>query len=321
VDASHPTHTINDEPTPEFESRCMTIVNEWQAGNLPFTDASDQLGTLKDEAEKANHLPNEARAEFLLGYLQHYRGSLDASIHHYERARLLFERAGNRARMARCDINLGESYRHKGDFNHARRLFRQAHDIAVELNLLDTKTFAMANEAQILLRMGQYQAARDLLQEAYQLSQQWPPDSRTLPVLLCEIHHGLAVIQLNDGQPQAAWSHATRALEIAQSHQNPLHMGYANRTAGEVLTMLEAPPGDGFSADPDLYFQAANQAFRGIAAEGEVARTLYVHGKSLARRGRRVTSARKLQQAMDIFTRLGMIDDAARAAEAQLEVL
>jgi hypothetical protein len=169
--------------------------------------------------------------------------------------------------------------------------------------------------------MGQYQAARDLLDEAYQLSQEWPPDARTLPVLLCEIHHGLAVIQLNDGQPQAAWSHATRALEIAQTHQNPLHIGYANRTAGEVLTMLEAPPGDGFSDDPDLYFQAANQAFRGIAAEGEVARTLYAHGKSLARRGRRITSARKLQQAMDIFTRLGMIDDAARAAEAQLEVL
>jgi tetratricopeptide (TPR) repeat protein len=299
----------------------MTIVNQWQAGDLPFVEASDQLDALRDEAEKATHLPNEARAEFLLGYLHHYRGNLDASIHHYERARLLFERVGNRARVARCDINLGESYRYKGEFNRARRLFRQAHDIAVELNILDTKTVAMANEAQILLRMGQYQAARDLLEEAYQLSQQWPPDSSALPALLCEIHHGLAVIQLNDGQPQAAWSHATRALEIAQTHQNPLHVGYANRTAGEVLTALDSLPGDGWSGDADLYFQAANLAFRGIHAEGEVARTLYAHGKSLARRGRRVTSARKLQQAMDIFTRLGMIDDAARAAEAQLEVL
>jgi tetratricopeptide (TPR) repeat protein len=314
-------HLPDSEPTPEFEARCLAIVNQWQAGDLPFPEAKSQLDALKGEAENANYLPNEARAEYLLGYLQHYRGSLDASIHHYERARLLFERVGNRAWVARCDINLGESYRYKGDFNHARRLFRQAHDIAVELNILDTKTVAMANEAQILLTMGQYQAARPSLEEAYQLSQQWPPDSRALPALLCEIHHGLAVIHLSDGQPQAAWSHATRALQIAQTHQGPLHVGYANRTAGEVLTALEAPPGDGFSDDPDLYFQAANSAFRSINAEGEVARTLYAHGKSLARRGKRITSARKLQQAMDIFTRLGMIDDAAKAAEAQLEVL
>jgi tetratricopeptide (TPR) repeat protein len=321
MDRSQSSPTLQAEPALEFESRCLTIVNQWQAGSLPFVEASNQLGTLKEEAEKANHLPNEARAEFLLGYLQHYRGNLDVSIHHYERARLLFERAGNQAQVACCDIHLGESYRYKGDFNRARRLLRQAHDLAIELNVLDTRTAAMASEAQILLRMGQYQAARDLLEEAYQLSQEWPPDSPALPGLLCEIHHGLAVIHLSDGQPQAAWSHATRALEIAQTHQNPLHVGYANRTAGEVLTMLEAPPGNGFSGDPNFYFQAANLAFRSIHAEGEVARTLYAHGKSLARRGKRVTSARKLQQAMDIFTRLGMIDDAARAAEAQLEVL
>lgn len=35
----------------------------------------------------------------------------------------------------------------------------------------------------------------------------------------------------------------------------------------------------------------------------------------------KMAAARKLQLAMIIFTRLGMVDDAARAAEMQLEVL
>jgi tetratricopeptide (TPR) repeat protein len=321
MDSSHAPTTLDMEPTAAFEGRCLAVVNHWQAGSLPFEDASAQLEALKTEAEASTHVANQARAAYLLGYMAHYRGSLDASIHHYEQARRLFESVGNRARVARCDINLGESYRFKGDFNQARRLFRQAREIAAELNVLDTRTVALANGAQIMLTMGQYPAAREAFEEAYQLSQEWPPDSPALPALLCEIHHGLAVIHLHDGQSQAAWSHAARALEIAQKHQGPLHVGFANRTAGEVLTLLETPPGDGRPDDPDVYFHTANESFRGINAEGEVARTLYAHGRSLARRGKRITAARKLQQAMDIFTRLGMIDDAARAAEAQLEVL
>ena len=57
------------------------------------------------------------------------------------------------------------------------------------------------------------------------------------------------------------------------------------------------------------------------AAEGELAKTMYEHGRSLMRRDKKMPAARKLQQAMVIFTRLGMVDDAAKAAEAQLMVL
>ncbi len=48
---------------------------------------------------------------------------------------------------------------------------------------------------------------------------------------------------------------------------------------------------------------------------------MLAHARCLAGHGRRTTAARKLQQAMIIFTRLGMTDDAAQAAEAQLQVI
>ena len=38
-------------------------------------------------------------------------------------------------------------------------------------------------------------------------------------------------------------------------------------------------------------------------------------------RGKKVAAARKLQQAVIIFTKLGMVDDAAKAAEAQMKAL
>jgi hypothetical protein len=141
--------------------------------------------------------------------------------------------------------------------------------------------------------------------------------------MLCEVYHGLAVIFLNDGDVHAAWKKAKLALRTARTINQPLAVGQASRTMGEVLTTLEAPPedvGGEFSVDPDEHFKASVAAFEELDSEGEVARTLHAHARSLAKRGKRVPAARKLQQAMLVFARLGMVDDAAKAAEAQAEI-
>lgn len=109
---------------------------------------------------------------------------------------------------------------------------------------------------------------------------------------------------------------------MAQDSPHAFEKGYANRALAEIISVNPVPPMDKrFVNDPNVYFQAANDAFLEIHAEGEVARTIYAHALSLLRAGRQMMAARKLQLAMIIFTRLGMVDDAARAAETQLEVL
>lgn len=309
------------EPTPEFYAHSMSIMNRWQSGALPFAEVERQLSDLYKEASADNHLANQGRIEQILGVIQSYRGNLNISIHHYERARAFFAQVNNRLRIAICDLNLGEVYRYKGDFNRARSLYEKSYEASKILGNIENQAFAIANKGQMLLSMGQLAAAKVDLQESYQLTLLFAPESDERTSLQCEIHHALTLLYLLQDQTDAAWDEAKQAYAIAAAVSQPLEKGFANRAVAEVVTAIDTTPGEGFSHDADQYYQAANEAFYEINAEGEMARTMFAHAKSLARRGRRMTAARKLQRAMILFTQLGMIDDAAKAAEAQLEVL
>lgn len=316
------TSTIADiEPTPEFNARCLAIVQEWQRGSLPYADACTQLTVLGREASASHHLVNQGRVEQLFGYMKSYRGELNAAIHHYERARALYNQAGNQRRVGTCDLNMGEAYRYKGNFKRARELYEKAYEAFKQVGDHEGEALAIGNKGQMLLSMGQLDSARADLEEGYRIAVSLPADEFfERNSILCETHHALALLHLANGDLETAWAETQRAYQIAQTTGEPLETGFANRAVAEVLTAGYSPS-NGFSSNPDIYYQLASEAFSAIHAEGEIARTMFAQAKSLARRGRRMTAARKLQLAMGIFTHLGMVDDAAKAAEAQLEVL
>jgi tetratricopeptide (TPR) repeat protein len=309
------------EPTPEFNQKCMDVVQRWQAGDLPFKEAVALLTGYTRDAIDEGHAANQGRSEHIMGYIQHYRGNLNTSIRHYERALALYRKVGNRDRAAIIELNQGENYRFKGDFQRARRLYRAAYETASELNNIQVKTIAVVNEGLVLLVMNKHDSAQEAFEEGLELAGNWADRLDQRPGTLCEIHYGMAVIHMNEGDHEAAWKDALKSLAAAKESGQPFQLGFANRTLGEVVTMLKDAPDGDFSSDPDTYFRAAINAFQEINAEAELARTMFAQAKSLAIRGRRTTAARKLQQVMIIFTRLGMVDDAARAAEAQLAVL
>ncbi len=308
------------EPTPEFNQRCLDIIQRWSSGGLPYEEANQALVELGREAAGADRPVDQGRVEQLLGYMLGYRGRLNDAIYHYERARALYAHVNNQRRMAICDLNLGEAYRFKGDFNRARSLFDRASVTFSQVADLESQAMAIGNRGQMLFSLGQIEAARADLLESRRLALQIPPDSLDRSGLLCEIHHALALLYLRSGDPESARREALAAYQIAQEVPQPLERGFANRAIAELLTAGTALDNN-FAHDPDHYYQAANEAFMEIHAEGEMARTMFMQARSLARRGRRMTAARKLQLAMGIFSRLGMVDDAARAAEAQLEVI
>ncbi len=313
-----------NEPTPEFNQRCMDVLRQWEQGEATFDGAIGQLTKLSRDAEKNSQDINQGRAEQLLAYVHHYRGNLDASIHHNERARALYHRGGNLRRVGIIDLNQGENYRFKGDFARALRLYQSVQRIAEQFNDVGSLTMATVNEGLVLVTLGQNTEARRVLARGLALSSQHPQDSetnrQTYYRLLCEVHHGTAVISLRENEPQAAWEEAARALKLAETTGDPILRGYANRTIGDVLTALGSAPQPGYSDDPDDYFRAALEAFKLLNAEAEIARTMFAQAVSLAKRGRRTTAARKLQHVMLEFSRLGMLDDVARTAEAQLEL-
>lgn len=313
------------EPTPEFERDCMGVIQQWEASTLSFQEAIEKLAALQKQAIADEHLVNQGRTEQLLGYLYHYRGNLDDSIYHNERARSLYNRANNIRRVGIIDLNQGENYRFKGDYNRALTLYQSARRIAQELDDLRSQLSALVNEGLALIALEHYPAALQTFLQALALSEQLPPAEsdarkRTEGRLLCEIHHGLAMINLYEGKVLEAVSEAEKALDLANTTGDPILRGFANRTMGEALTEinLSQPAGN---HDPDVYFREAIEAFKTLNAEAELARTMYVQAKSLAKRGRKSTAVRILQQVMIIFSRLGMVDDAARTAETQLALI
>lgn len=309
------------EPTPEFNQSCLDVINRWQGGELPYEAAAEELSALGQQAVDDNHLTHQGRVEQLFGFMQGYRGNLNVSIHHFERARAFYMQVGNKKRIATCDLNIGETYRYKGDFNRARALFDKAYLSAHEIGDVSNESLALGNRGQMLLSMGNLDAAQADLQASGQLVRQLPFNSEERTTLLCELYHGMVQIYLNKEYLPEAWEEAMKGYRIAQAVSRPLERGFSNRAIAEVITAMGTAPDPDFADDPDVYYQAANDAFREINIEGEMARTMFVQAKSLAKRGRRMTAARKLQLAMVIFTRLGMVDDAAKAAEAQLDIL
>ena len=289
---------------------------------MPYPEARQLLSTLAQDAFQRGHLADQGRVEQVIGYMEVVRGNLNVSIHHFERARAAYNQVKNTVRAAICDMNIGESYRNKGDFKRALALYGKAYEAFKAENDIENQAFALSYRGQAWLSMKRLDAAQTDLVAGLAMAEQIPEGAVDRTILLCEVNLALTRLYIQRERYGMAWESAVRAYEVAQTEPQAFEKGYSNRALAEIISVAGVPPLDKrFVNDANIYFQAANDAFLEIHAEGEVARTMFAHAQSLARAGRKMAAARKLQLAMIIFTRLGMVDDAARAAETQLEVL
>jgi len=324
---------IAQEPEPAFKERCDAVYAGWHNGSMTFKAAVDTLLELENGQVASAQYANQGIVENMIGMMYGYRGDLDFSVRHFARARDLFERASNRAQIVRAIMNLGESYRQKGDFPRARQFFRTAYDQSTAINEHGTAAYAAANEGHLQLSMNQLDSAKERFEKAIELVAHEPKEE-TRCELISDCRQGLATYYLRVNEKTAAWRCALESLQLSQNARQPFMLGFAYRTMGEVLTAVGYTPNgtprilpahqDDAAAtnehlgDPDAYFQLAVDAFSEIKAEGELARTVFMQGQSLMARGQRITASRKFHQAMLMFTKLGMRDDANKAAQAQM---
>lgn len=309
-------------PTPELREQTRNLTKQWQTGKMPFHQVLASLNALREETRASGHRANQAAVETSLGFVQGYRGNLTISIEHYDRARNLHKWIGNDRNVMIADLNMGVNYRLKGDFNRALTLYHSVQEQATKLEAHAVKAMSLSNEALIQLRLERQEETFSVLEQLMALSDtHYQSEDQNWPIILCEGCYGLTQAHVHWGDKQAAWETAMRSWEIAKTVDQPIYYGYSNRTVAIVIDALETVPSPDFKTDPDTYFAASVKAFKGIKAEAELAQTMFAHALSLGRRGMRTTAARKLQQSLVIFTRLGMVDDAARAAEAQLTMM
>lgn len=314
-----------------FRGKYNMISQAWNRGEIDFAMAVSNMEALRAEARSLENPDLQQGAlEMALGILYGYRSDYDASVTQFERARELFAKAGAEREIIRCELNIGETYRLRGNFTRARSSFHQAYENAQRLGIRSVSAIALGNEGQVWLAMGSPDRARFVIEKALRIAENpWSEDGKEESESLrsarqgfkCEAHSVLSAVLLSLGLPERAWQEAKHAHEVASSLDQWLRTGFANRALGGVLTVLDGVPladVDRFVADPDHYYQCSLDAFKVGKSEGEYAKTLYDYGKSLVQRKRLRSAGQKFQQAMVIFTRLGMTHDAALAAEAQL---
>jgi tetratricopeptide (TPR) repeat protein len=316
---------VQQEPEPEFNDRCIQLLRMWDAAKVSSRELLHRLGELAKEATESGHVANQGRVEHLMGYVHHYLGNYNTSIMHYEKSRRYYVRAGNRRRIATIDLNQGENYRLKGEFSRARTLYRASYDTSSAMDDHPMMSFALTNEGLVLVSVKDYTNAREMLEQAYDLSIEWDgkiynDDVEEAASLRTEIFLGLAEIDLAEDNAASAWKNAIESLRNAQAVDEPRAIGMAYRLLGDVLTTLKKPHDETMSNNPDDYYRQAMEHFKQVQAEGEIGRTVFAHARSLAARKNRLRAAQLFREAMVIFTRLGMTHDAVRAAEAQLKV-
>lgn len=318
----------NPNPMPDieeaFRARANQISDSWQANKLSFQDALKQLESLRQEAITTGNRINEGGIYNTLGIIYGYRSNYDESINQFTKARDIYEKEGVKRRVATCDLNLGETYRLRSNYTKARQYFHSAYEAAKSIGIPDLQCVALTNEAQMWFSLKSYDKAKKSLEEALHIATHlWQTsnerdETRRLDNL-CEVHYAFVYVYLQENNNEKAWEDALAALEIAKKIERSVRFGYANRALGDVVTALGNAP-EGYSNDPDEYYQAALEAFRQVKAEADVGKTLFAQGQSYAKRGKSRSAGQKLQQAMVIFTKLGMTEDAAKAAEAQMSL-
>jgi tetratricopeptide (TPR) repeat protein len=310
-----------ENPTPKFVEKCRNALDRWEEGAMSIRETILILNQCSQEAMITHHLANQGYVEHILGYIEHTRGNLESSIQHYKQARALFVHINNQRFRARMELNLGENYRFQGDFDQALELYQNVYMITEQVGDLRIQTFSVVNKGTALFELGENNNAYQAFEEGLALIEQWQQHFEQKNKILGETHYGMALIHMRRDDPDAAWEHLHKCLQAAEARNQPWTRGYAHRLAGILVSEIDPLPDSTLSPNPDDHFQQAMDAFKEINAEAELARTIYAQARSLGQREERLQAARKFQQAMLIFNRLGMINDAALAAEAQLNLI
>lgn len=322
--------TPDSSVSPAVQTETAALISKWEEGQLPYDAVVARFEALTAEAIAAK-LPNDqGQIEYRWAMIDGYRGSYDTSIKHFENARDLFIVGGMRRRVIACHLNIGETYRLKGNFTRARQYFRIGYEAALELGHREMQVTCRINEAQMLVSLGYMEQAEAILLECYTLAQEpFPYEADRNPERvergrlshIVDITKSLTTIYASRRQADEAWRYAQECHKIAYNLSVTLVMGFGDRAMGEALSLNPSQVAAELNSDPDYYFQQSIQNFKEVNAEAEIARTLLAHGRSLIGRGKRTQAARKLSQAIATFSRLNLTDEASRAAEEQLKLL
>jgi predicted ATPase/class 3 adenylate cyclase len=236
-----------------------------------------------------------------LGVAHLMLGQFEQSYSYLEQAKALYAEFGDRRGVSNMLITMGETVRQRGDYAAAAELYQEALAIAREIGEHTGQIICLNNLGGAHLGLGDYAEAEEDLRQV--ISMAGPAAYQ----VLTETYSFLATACLGQGKVDEALEAAQRALALGQKTENHELIAESWRTLGLVAARHAKPitladkcyeAAECFSESLRLFSESGMEAGR--------ARTLREWARYEQERGRPEEFQAMLEEAREIFTRLGM---------------
>lgn len=267
---------------------------------------STELGK-EARRERAHSLKSIGVAHTMLGHFEQAES-------YSEQALSLHRELGNRRGVGNMLNSLGETARLRGDHTAAVARYREALTITREIGDRANEMTYLSNLGGARIGLGDYVAAEADLRQVILMA------GTSRFYALSETYFFLAEALLGQGKTAEALEASRHALVLGQATGNPEYIGGAWRTLGLVASQFPEPiMVDNQPLDACACFAESLRVWTDTGMEAERARTLRACAQYEQQRGDRARAHAMMQEAREIFTRLGMKLELERMAQATVE--
>ncbi len=294
------------DPTPETMAELAAALNRQGSVLYRLGEVSAAMSIGQHALELSTTLGQSGRRERagglrVLGLAYLMQGQFEQAYSYFDQARELCLELGDRRGVSNMLITMGETVRQRGDYPAAVNLYQEALAIAREIGERTVQIICLNNLAGVRVGLGNYDEAEADLRQV--ISMTGPSGYQ----VLTETYSFLASACLGQGKVEEALEAAQRALALGQKTENHELMAEAWRTLGAVAARLPEPVTiENQSFDAAACFQESLRLFTERGMEAERARTLRNWARYEQERGMQERADAMMQEAREIFTRLGM---------------
>jgi class 3 adenylate cyclase/tetratricopeptide (TPR) repeat protein len=303
------------DPTPEALTEMAAALNRqcsvlYRLGEVASGMATGERALVISTALGQRGRRERAGGLRALGVGTLMQGQYEQSYSYLEQAQALYRELGDRRGVSNMLITMGETARQRGDYLAAVSLYQEALTIARDIGERTGQIYCLHNLAGVYVGLGNYADAEADLRQV--ISMTGPSGYQ----VLTETYIFLAAACLGQGKVDEALEAAQRALSLGQKTENQELIAGAWRALGLVAARLPEPITiENKSFDAAACFGESLSLFTESGMEAERARTLSDWARYEQERGMNDEASAKIEEAREIFTRLGMERELERMNE------
>jgi len=237
-----------------------------------------------------------------IGNIEKSRGLFDEAESCYREAMQHRHAVGDRYGYVVSLTDLGALAFARGNLEQARDTWEDALAEAEQIGAMPLQMVLLNHLGETALAQGKNVDARQRIERAMTLATEMEDQRAYIDIAI-----NLSAVELREGNTEKARSYAEESLALAQKRQMRRKVGRSRMALGEVhaATLFDEEESEESSRVAQDSFQKAVKVFRDLGNEAELAQALRRFGEFLVERGQADIGRTMLDEAADIFDRLG----------------